>query len=1022
MKEESLLTVHSYIIGNDMIAHINELINEFGKDGKTPFPDQKLNEIISEAEKLLGDHYSVSSKRSELCWQDVFELGRPAGMESEERKDYIRAAASQLGAALGGQQTSFALRFSTLDKPVFSIGVTKDRAETPKAALRAACKYVRVGEGKPSELPPGFFRSKAVGRFIFMDLSDSEKKLDTETVTGWPDKVAAAFPDKRCYVEIRFDCADRELLRSQLKAIYDLIGLLERYSEMPWQVAGNVGTGVADKNSIVVETINTITGNHDDNYSLGTNVSLSQTFHLPQAEMLAEKLKYQASRIRQMLRDSAHFVTVFTAAEDKMTLNALQSVLSGALAGSSLSLRWESISREPDSAFLIPDHALDLIVAIPGEDFPNFSILELGEYDLNAPTAQPSLLLGQVIWNETELKTAFTIPLGELNRHAFICGMTGSGKTNTVCHLLTEIEKPFLVIEPVKGEYRSLRGGTKRPTEVYSMDVRGGELLSVNPLWFPMGASLQYHIDSIKTIISSAFDLYAAMPNILEQCLLNTYVHAGWNLVTSRNLYEGKLPDDTLYPTISDLCDEIEYYLNNSEFEGEAKANYKGALLSRLRSFTSGAKGILLNRPVHLPFDRWLSDGFNIVLELDAVADDADKCIVMGTILTQYFQFVKYCYRGADTKGLRHILVLEEAHHLFARSDKSDNGSNAREQLSEFLSNMLAEIRAYGEGIMIVDQSPSRISPEIIKNTAVKIVHRVDYGEDLEILRAALLLKEHDRTPARLGAGQALVRCGSMRKAAMVYVPVSNSKENYSLLNKSYSDSVSEDCLIRSTIDTILRNENFRIKLVKVCEMFANQAVFDGRPGVQNSIYMLWKHVYNLLHEHGYSELTREYDTVVFVRRLVITGLHLALRTMYPEQSYLCGIIELYLERLIILLTSTVMMREKEWKVFCDYRTRQIHERVSQFYTCSHKLPLVRLRRVCGTSKYLGLTAMILFNRKDEIEQEFLSLRRNGESVQLSDLRELTGKKLQRCFYLVPERDVVDTVCALIQKYLRLMH
>ena len=96
--------------------------------------------------------------------------------------------------------------------------------------------------------------------------------------------------------------------------------------------------------------------------------------------------------------------------------------------------------------------------------------------------------------------------------------------------------------------------------------IKNVEVLQLNPFWFPEGANLAFHIDSIKTIISSAFDLSAAMPNIVEQCLYNVYMKAGWNIVTNHNIYQDILPETYLYPPFQDFSNEESSYLDKSEF------------------------------------------------------------------------------------------------------------------------------------------------------------------------------------------------------------------------------------------------------------------------------------------------------------------------------------------------------------------------------------------------------------------------------------------------------------------------
>ena len=55
----------------------------------------------------------------------------------------------------------------------------------------------------------------------------------------------------------------------------------------------------------------------------------------------------------------------------------------------------------------------------------------------------------------------------KLASHIFVIGLTGSGKSNTVYQLLSELNKNdvnFMVIEPAKGEYKNVFGHRKDVT------------------------------------------------------------------------------------------------------------------------------------------------------------------------------------------------------------------------------------------------------------------------------------------------------------------------------------------------------------------------------------------------------------------------------------------------------------------------------------------------------------------------------------------------------------------------------
>ncbi len=55
---------------------------------------------------------------------------------------------------------------------------------------------------------------------------------------------------------------------------------------------------------------------------------------------------------------------------------------------------------------------------------------------------------------------------------------------------------------------------------------------------------------------------------------------------------------------------------------------------------------------------------------------------------------------------------------------------------------MLAEMRSKGQGFIIVDQIPSKLAPDIIKNTNIKIAHRLSDAEERELIGGAMHMTE----------------------------------------------------------------------------------------------------------------------------------------------------------------------------------------------------------------------------------------------------------------------------------------
>jgi len=91
-----------------------------------------------------------------------------------------------------------------------------------------------------------------------------------------------------------------------------------------------------------------------------------------------------------------------------------------------------------------------------------------------------------------------------LNMHTFITGSTGSGKSNAVYQILSELHQdniPFLVVEPAKGEYKDVFGSWP-DVNVYSTNPKVAPLININPFKFPESIHVLEHVDGLVEIFS----------------------------------------------------------------------------------------------------------------------------------------------------------------------------------------------------------------------------------------------------------------------------------------------------------------------------------------------------------------------------------------------------------------------------------------------------------------------------------------------------------------------------------------
>ena len=185
---------------------------------------------------------------------------------------------------------------------------------------------------------------------------------------------------------------------------------------------------------------------------------------------------------------------------------------------------------------------------------------------------------------------------------------------------------------------------------------------------------------------------------------------------------------------------------------------------TRFAYLIRGKRGKILNVDLSTDYDELFNR--NVIINVSKVGGQKDKALIMSLIMlslneykvSQYTYDVNY-RNSASQNHLMHLAIIEEAHNLLTKpSFDSSNSGNASIIAAEMFSNMLAEIRAYGQGIMIVDQIPTKIIPDAIKNTNYKIVHRLVSPDDAEIMANALALKgdQKDLIPS-LAIGEAII-------------------------------------------------------------------------------------------------------------------------------------------------------------------------------------------------------------------------------------------------------------------------
>lgn len=332
-----------------------------------------------------------------------------------------------------------------------------------------------------------------------------------------------------------------------------------------------------------------------------------------------------------------------------------------------------------------------------------------------------------------------TIGLTDLEGHAFVTGTTGSGKTSTLHRLLADVwnnyQVPFLVIDPVKDEYSSVaslfRGG---------IQVVTGNELSLNVLAAAPGDDPRQHITQVAQAFKGAFTMPSPTPYVVTHLFDQVAMQHGGPVGT--NLY--------------DIRDAVDGLVSKLGYAAEAQSNIRASLLTRLNLLLDPARAHRFAWPESSMLDHLFAKP-TVVTLADLVDEEERSFLVLLLALATWARA-----RKRDVKRpVEHLLVLEEAHRVLSDvqdlSADPERGS-AKNASSQLLTSMLAEVRSYGEQVIVVDQSPSKVASDVVRNTNLKIVHRTVADDDQKTMAAAVGVPEYEAAMfGSLSRGQAVI-------------------------------------------------------------------------------------------------------------------------------------------------------------------------------------------------------------------------------------------------------------------------
>lgn len=618
------------------------------------------------------------------------------------------------------------------------------------------------------------------------------------------DELIRALPRETFLLQIKLGAADDDSIAGQISLLEQTI------NDMTQKATVQIG----EQNKLFDQIKKTLMGGDNRSYEL-VNINVKQ-----QLDILENHLYTLNSQ--GALFSSAEF-TIY-AGQGIASLIASKMETFTRRSGSQSLYRLRRTQSASPVEFLnyVNVNNLAALIAFPMKPVPGFQqnrkVIFGADIAGDAADDKKAISLGRLILTH-ETRVPVKLPLADLTRHAFVAGVTGSGKTSTIKSILMQVykqKKPFLVLEPAKTEYKYL--DTAIPMlKRYILGIEGAFSLKINPFAFPEHIHIQTHLDHLKSVFIAAFPMYGPMPYILETAFYDIYRRTGWDFISGRNIYELGLHRDQLFPTLEDLNGAIDSAIEAAGYSAELSSDLRGALKVRIGSLLSGAKGNILNCRSGISIKELLQTP--TIIELEHIGDDQEKVFLMGLLLISIYEY--YVSEGLHSQDLQHLLVIEEAHRLLANVQAYGNQEQAdmKGKAVETFNNMLSEIRTYGQGMLVADQIPSKLSPDIIKNTNLKIAHRLFAKDDRQVIGDSIGLQDSEMDELiRLKQGEAIIFHGDVDTAMKVKVDV-----NAATLASNRKDVQRPNVTLFSTEDYLLQQDVFIeecYRMINTCLLF----------------------------------------------------------------------------------------------------------------------------------------------------------------------------------------------------------
>ncbi len=393
----------------------------------------------------------------------------------------------------------------------------------------------------------------------------------------------------------------------------------------------------------------------------------------------------------------------------------------------------------------------------------------------NAVVSEDNIQLGVLSANVSS-RIMIGCPEKAFTKHTLVVGTPGSGKTTFSVNLLLQFARkgiPFLAIEPTKTEYRAMIDAIPG-LRIFTPGNNAVSPYIINPFIPPRGIRIEQYIPSLTSAFKAAFSMPSPLDMIFLKAVRSCYIQYGWKDYS-------KLGDkDVMLFGLHEFILVFKRMMGNTNYSKEVRGNIESAGLLRLTNLIEQNSNIY-DTVNTVPIEDLLTA--STVLELNSIDNAEQKSLIMALLLINICLYTKHNQIGDGE--LKNAILIDEAHVLLGGGASYVNGEGSADSQGatiKALQDMIAEIRSYGTSIIIADQSPTKVSREVVANTDIKVSFRLVQSVEKELIADSTNMDEDAQSNlSRLKPGEAYVYYSKLDTPQLVMTEDIREKEGIRL-------------------------------------------------------------------------------------------------------------------------------------------------------------------------------------------------------------------------------------------------